>query len=491
MNNDDPGTRSESFPLPALRVLSAILLGAGGCLVAAPVLRFEETVHDCGKLTSGQSARFAFKFTNPGDQPLEIASVQPGCGCTTTGDWTRRVEPGQEGTIPITFSQTGEGAFVKAVTVTSNDASQPVSSLQIKGTLWTPFEITPPSVVFNQVEGETGAAAQTVRLSNRTGQDAVISEAVCTHDGFRTTIKTVTPGKEFDLVIEPVPGKPLVPGVSTVTAKTNLKEAPTLTFSVISAVLPAIMVSPGVIYLPAGPLKTALPFHLLVRNNAKEPVKLSDIEISDPDISLKTTASEPGRVFAIDGAFPAGYEMASAKDLKLSFKTDHPKSPRMEVPVTTPPVPIVRQPPATRMLPALVTPAPVVLVPRLQFITSSHDFAEVDDREPLSHEFKFINEEKKAVEITAVQACSNKGSADTWTHRVEPGESGGITVRLDPAGLSGRVDIAFLVMGNQQTTPVAELHLKATIGKAPEKETPKSPTTQPPPESASSKSVRR
>jgi hypothetical protein len=67
----------------------------------APKIHFQNTTYDFGKLSSGQPARHDFIFTNVGNAVLEITGVRPACGCTAAGEWSKTVEPGKTGTIPL------------------------------------------------------------------------------------------------------------------------------------------------------------------------------------------------------------------------------------------------------------------------------------------------------------------------------------------------------------------------------------------------------
>ena len=72
---------------------------------------------------------------------LIINSVQPGCHCTTAGEWTKQVEPGKTGGIPIQFNTTGvPGMVVRQITVACNITNQPpLMFLQLKGTVYKPY----------------------------------------------------------------------------------------------------------------------------------------------------------------------------------------------------------------------------------------------------------------------------------------------------------------------------------------------------------------
>ena len=56
---------------------------------------------------SGEPVKYTYVFTNTGDRLLILNSVQPQCGCTAAGEWTKQVEPGKTGSIPIQFNTDG------------------------------------------------------------------------------------------------------------------------------------------------------------------------------------------------------------------------------------------------------------------------------------------------------------------------------------------------------------------------------------------------
>ncbi len=99
-----------------------------------PVITFTETEHNFGKIDeAGGKVSTVFEFKNEGMEPLVISNVRASCGCTTP-KWTRMpVEPGQTGTITVTYNPSGRpGRFQKTVTITSN-ATTPTVKLYIKG----------------------------------------------------------------------------------------------------------------------------------------------------------------------------------------------------------------------------------------------------------------------------------------------------------------------------------------------------------------------
>jgi hypothetical protein len=93
---------------------------------------FESTTHDYGTIVQGGDGNCEFKFTNKGKAPIVLNNVQASCGCTTP-EWTRTpVNPGEKGSIKVTYNTNNLGAFNKSITVSSNAINSPVV-LSIKG----------------------------------------------------------------------------------------------------------------------------------------------------------------------------------------------------------------------------------------------------------------------------------------------------------------------------------------------------------------------
>ncbi len=73
-----------------------------------PIIAYQETIFDFGTLTAGELAKHEFSFTNQGHSPLVIYEVIPSCNLCTQATWTRQaIQPGQKGTIQVTFNSTG------------------------------------------------------------------------------------------------------------------------------------------------------------------------------------------------------------------------------------------------------------------------------------------------------------------------------------------------------------------------------------------------
>ncbi len=158
---------------------------------------------------------------------LQVSNVQVSCGCTTAGEWSRQVEPGKIGSIPIQFNSTGFGGAVgKTITVSCNDTNQPSVVLQINGNVWRPIDVTPQFAVLN-LTATSPSNATTVRIVNNEEAPLALSMPECDNQAFATELRTNQPGKEFELVIKTA--SPLTASVQApITLKTSSTNMPLL-----------------------------------------------------------------------------------------------------------------------------------------------------------------------------------------------------------------------------------------------------------------------
>ncbi len=87
----------------------------------APVMKFDQSTVDLGKLTEGDTILHTFKFTNTGKSDLILKSVNASCGCTTPEYTNKPVAPGEKGDIKVKFNSANkEGKQNKTVTAYAN-----------------------------------------------------------------------------------------------------------------------------------------------------------------------------------------------------------------------------------------------------------------------------------------------------------------------------------------------------------------------------------
>jgi hypothetical protein len=97
-----------------------------------PAFRWTTTSYDFGHIPVNKPVTHEFRFTNSGNSPLIISSVQASCGCTVTDYSKEPIAPGAEGFVKTTYNAAKVGVFTKTVTVNAN-ADESIVQLIIKG----------------------------------------------------------------------------------------------------------------------------------------------------------------------------------------------------------------------------------------------------------------------------------------------------------------------------------------------------------------------
>jgi hypothetical protein len=89
-------------------------------------------------LLQGEVVTYSFHFTNTGNAPLLISSVNSSCGCTVGSYPHEPIAPGKEGSIKVSYdSKSHHGMQNRTLTVMSN--TMPAKNiLRIKAKVQTP-----------------------------------------------------------------------------------------------------------------------------------------------------------------------------------------------------------------------------------------------------------------------------------------------------------------------------------------------------------------
>ncbi len=270
---------------------------------------------------------------------LEIKDVHPSCGCTTAGEWSRQVEPGQTGTIPIQFNSGNfTGQIGKSISVTCNDPAQPTETLHIKGTVWRPIDVIPQSAILN-LSAESPSNATTVRIINNLEEPLTLSNLQCKSSAFAAELTTNQPGKAYSVLIKTVPPWPTNSVNGQVTLQTSATQMNLITITAWANVQPVLTAMPSVVTLPAGPLTNKLTLLVWIRNNGTNTLALSEAAVNAKGVDVSVQASQPGRYYYAEITFPTGFTVPPGEKVEFSVKSNHPQYPIIKVPITQPPGP--------------------------------------------------------------------------------------------------------------------------------------------------------
>lgn len=324
--------RSANQPAPTNAPASTNGIGAR--------IQFDSQSYDWGRVLMGTQVRHDFVFTNTGDATLKITGVIPGCHCTTVGDWTREVEPGKTGIIPIKFDSSNlNGPAIRSPMVTCNDKRQPSLRLQIHGTIFRTLDVNPTWVAFTIQPDSSEDVSGVVHIVNNGDSPMTLLPPTSNQRTFTAELKTNEPGRNFDLIIKTVP--PLEPGntldpslnQASITVQSTASNSQPISIYALATVMPIVSAAPRQIMLPAGPLKTNETFTVQLQNKGKQPLALSEpsVDALGADATLDTV--QPGKNFTASVNFAAGFQAPPGKTMVLTIKTDSSRFPVLKIPI--------------------------------------------------------------------------------------------------------------------------------------------------------------
>jgi hypothetical protein len=322
-------------------------------------IQFAESIFDFGKIRAGETVKHSFIFTNIGTEVLNVTHVQPACGCTTAGDWSRTVEPGKTGSIPIQFNSGNfSGMIAKTITVDTSDKSQSRIILQIKGNIWRPIDVSPTFAVI-QVPPDSDGGSAVVTIVNNTDEKMTFEEPQSSSKNFTASVSASTNNpKEFKMTISTVPPLPSGNAQGKITVKTSSTNAPVVEVTAWANVQPAFVVLPGQMTLPAPPLANPISPSVLIQNNSTNALSITEPAVNAEDVKIDIRETQPGRQFSVALTFPSGFEVKPGQQLAFTAKSSSPSIPNIRVPISQMPRPVTL-PPAAPSRPPIAPAAPL------------------------------------------------------------------------------------------------------------------------------------
>ena len=101
-------------------------------------ITFEKNEHDFGDLLQGEVVTYSFHFTNTGNAPLLISTVNSSCGCTVVDYPREPIAPGKTGTIKATYDSKGHHGFQSRTLTVMSNTMPAKNALRLKATVLTP-----------------------------------------------------------------------------------------------------------------------------------------------------------------------------------------------------------------------------------------------------------------------------------------------------------------------------------------------------------------
>ncbi len=158
----------------------------------------ENPVYDFGDIDPGSRHTGEFKFTNQGQGVLNIKKIKSTCGCTVPQLKKKTYEPGESGTITVTFRPGHRSGFVsKNLYILSNDQKSPKARLTIKASVIQKISYQPKR--FKLKLNEENAGMGEITIKSLDGKSFAISRIQTRPDFIKVDYDPAIEAKEFVL----------------------------------------------------------------------------------------------------------------------------------------------------------------------------------------------------------------------------------------------------------------------------------------------------
>jgi hypothetical protein len=299
-----------------------------------PVITFEKTDYDFGKIDGTRKVTYRFKVTNTGMTTLNITRVSPSCGCTSTmlGKWS--LAPGESSEMEVSFDPRGyRGEVHKSVQVTSDDPAHPNVTINFKADVTQ--EIMPSSsTIFLYDLQRTGVKTATIRLASGNGQPVKVKETKAPGAPYLSTSVKMD-GNDAVMEIS-LDGSKIAAnkrrGSDAITVITGSDKMPTIPITVQWEFKPAVLSTPEWVSWdePAGKEHVS---PIALKQASGKPFKVTGFKSSSPLITLKgiTNTAAPQQNLQVVMAASAKADNYSGQ---LTILLDDPDQPELVLRVT-------------------------------------------------------------------------------------------------------------------------------------------------------------
>lgn len=260
----------------------------------APVIHFEKTHHDFGKIDTERKATYRFKVSNTGQAPLKISRVNTTCGCTSTvlGKWV--LAPGEVTEIETSFDPRGyRGLVRKAIQVLSDDPAQPSVTLSFQAEVVQDIMPSTTAVFFYDVQRDA-REKKTIRLVSGNGQPVQVKALKSPGAPYLSTISRL---EGNDAVLEvTLDGQKIAPGrmrgVDQVTAITGSARMPVISLRVQWEMRASVVATPERISW-LGQAGKALQSPVQLKQAQGKAFRILEFRSTHPAVTVKGIGKEP------------------------------------------------------------------------------------------------------------------------------------------------------------------------------------------------------
>lgn len=297
---------------------------------AAPKVEIPQPVYDFGTVLEGQPVAHSFRIRNAGGADLVIDHLQTTCGCTAAEPSKKRLKPGEETAVAVTFdTRFQKGRRERTVTAFTNDPKTPRAEMSLQGEVKVEVEARPAEVSFDKIRHgtEDSRAVEVAWLGKganfRVGKVSNSSPYIKVTE---TALKDGKPGAMLRVTL--LKSMPLGPFDDTIEVATNHQPVQVHVFGRVVGVLalePA-QISFGIVPHGQGVVRI-----LRLTNSGAKTIQVTGISSTNQSVAAKVEPVAAGRVYKITVELRRGTPDGQLRGT-LAIRTDYPEQSTLTVP---------------------------------------------------------------------------------------------------------------------------------------------------------------
>ena len=168
------GRRTETLPAP--RIPSEPARAAEDPTKIPRVLRLSPETLEFGEIALGEKKTLSVSVENPGSRPVAVLRTLFSCACLGGGMERPTIDPGQTGTLNITFTGVpGRRSYSTTVSVITDEPGACRYEVGIRGKVEQEFTLDPETLTFGTMELNDERTLETV-IRRRDGRSFEIRE---------------------------------------------------------------------------------------------------------------------------------------------------------------------------------------------------------------------------------------------------------------------------------------------------------------------------
>jgi hypothetical protein len=295
-----------------------------------PKVELLDPVHDFGAVMEGQPVSHTFKVRNAGGAELLIDHVQTTCGCTVAEPSRKRLKPGEEAEIAVTFdTRYQKGHRQRVITLYSNDPQTPSATMTLQGDVKTEVEASPEEIAFNKVRQGTEETRQLALTYVGKGRDFRVEKISNSSPHIKVTQAANKDGKPGAMIsVTMLKSMPAGPFDDTIDIATNHQAVQVHVFGRVvgDLTLDPAQISFGIVPHGQGTVRI-----LRLTNSGAGAVQITGVSSTSQSVAAKVDPVASGKEYKITVELRRGTPDGELRGA-LSIKTDNPQQPSLSVP---------------------------------------------------------------------------------------------------------------------------------------------------------------